>query len=133
MDDQQPPPVQEHTPRLNQILAIPDIAQLHEQFVLADKLQPDQLRQLLVQCGIAFTEQQFRDVFMRINTNRDQLCDWDEFISHLLNGFRDDDPYGETESLQLPIVDAPVLRRSQHRFQIVRIRFCPTVLPVGLR
>lgn len=123
--------VREHTPRLNQILGIPDIAQFHENFVLTNKLQPVQLRQLLAKCGIAFTEQQFLNLFMRINTNRDQLCEWDEFISHLLNGFRDDDPYGQTESLVLPITELPVVRRSQHRFQIVRIRFCPTVMPVG--
>lgn len=66
-----------------------------------------------------------------MNTNRDDRVDWDEFISHLLLGFQADDPYNQKATLNLPIEKAPVVRRSLHNFPIIRIRFCPTVLPVN--
>lgn len=48
----------------------------------------------------------------------------------MLNGFRDDDPYNQKESLNLPIEGLPTVRNSIHRYPIIRIRFNPTVLPV---
>lgn len=65
-----------------------------------------------------------------MNTNRDDHVDWDELISHLLLGFQADDPYNQKETLNLPIEKAPIIRKSLHNFPIVRIRFCPTFLPV---
>lgn len=65
-----------------------------------------------------------------MNTNRDDHCDWNEFVSHLIFGFMTDDPYSQKETLSLPIEDKPIVRKSLHKFLIVRIRFCPIVLPV---
>lgn len=120
---------QKDTPRLHDLLAIPDIEHFRGLFVRNKSFTPLELRQLLLKFRIAFTEDQFTTIFLRINTNRDNRCDWDEFISHLLNGFRDDDPYGQKEALNLPIESQPKIRKSIHRYPIVRVRFCPTVLP----
>lgn len=120
---------QKETPRLHDLLDIPDIEHFRELFVSNSSFNPSELRQLLYNCGVAFTEDQFKTIFLRINTNRDNRCDWDEFISHLLNGFRDDDPYGQKEALNMPIESQPVIRKAIHRYPIVRVRFCPTVLP----
>lgn len=62
--------------------------------------------------------------------SRDDHCDWDEFVSHLIYEFQCDDPNNQKESLNLPIVDKPVVRESNHRFLVVRIRLNPVFLPV---
>lgn len=71
--------------------------------------------------------------FLKINMSRDDHCDWDEFVSHLIYEFQCDDPNNQKESLNLPIVDKPVVRESHHRFLIVRIRLNPVFNPVTYR
>lgn len=71
------------------------------------------------------------EIIIKINMNRDDEVDWDEFVSHLIYEFQCDDPNNQKESLNLPIVDKPVVRESRHRFSIVRIRLNPVILPVN--
>lgn len=55
---------------------------------------------------------------------------WDEFVSYLLLGFQNNDPSNQKETMQQPITGHPVVINSQHRLPVIRIQYCPTVMPV---
>lgn len=139
------------TPRLHEELGSIEIEQLYQMFVDNKKMEPHHLRTVLRKFGLRFSDDQYKTLFLKVqihlirreklyygfdgpssklNTNRDNLCDWDEFVSLMLNGFRDDDPYNQKMSLNLPIEGTPIVRNAIHRYPIIRIRFNPTVMPV---
>ncbi|KAG4072283.1 hypothetical protein HA402_004215 [Bradysia odoriphaga] len=93
------------------------------------KFTINELEEVLKPFDIIFTRDQLKSLFLKINTSRDDHCDFDEFVSHLIYEFQCDDPNNQKECLNLPIVDKPVLRESHHRFLIVRIRLNPVILP----
>lgn len=68
----------------------------------------------------------------QINSNRDNLASWDEFVSYLLLGFQNNDPSNQKETMQQPITGHPVVINSHHRLPVIRIQYCPTVMPVRI-
>lgn len=119
-----------HTPRLHRILTIPDIQQMHAAWLKKGKqYEPELLRELLERHGVGTTDAQMHRLFLCMNTDRDMLCSWDEFVTHLLHGFRDDATYDHDKPLSLPIEKSPTFTKSEHRYPIVKIRFCPSIKP----
>lgn len=55
--------------------------------------------------------------------------DWDEFVSYLILGFKDDEVPTEFKDLDPPISKPPRMLKSNHRHPINRILFSPTVKP----
>lgn len=127
MDDDETP----RSPRLHAQLTISDLHQIYDIFKehLHKQLKPEELRKLITNYGIKTTDAQFKRLFLSLNTNRDNLCSWDEFVSHLVHGFRDEETYEHDKPLGLAIERPPKIIKSMHRYPIVKIRFCPNILP----
>lgn len=118
--------------QLHKILSSNEIENLHEIFCNApnQKCDPIELRKILdQQFGIYYSDAEYENLFLKLNTNRDNQCDWDEFVSLMILGFQEDDPYNQKETLNMPVTGTPLVRKSMHHHSIVRITFCPTVLP----
>ncbi|PZC77345.1 hypothetical protein B5X24_HaOG203504 [Helicoverpa armigera] len=82
------------------------------------------LRTLL---NVEYDDEEFKILFLKINTSRTGELDWDELVSHLILGYFGNDAENQREALQPPIMGLPVILRSQHRHPISRICFCPDV------
>ncbi|CAG9785367.1 unnamed protein product [Diatraea saccharalis] len=107
-----------------------DMVKIKEAFQSADrnKLLPNEFRTVLRNLlNVEYDDDEFKILFMKINTNRNGEIDWDELVSHLLLGYFGNDPENQRASLQPPIMGLPVVMRSQHRHPISRICFCPDV------
>lgn len=118
------------TPKLHKILTKDDIDRLHCIFKssVEEKFSQTQLRNLLEQFNVYYIDNEFENLFLKINTNRDDFVEWDEFISYMMLGFEDDQGDKHKESLDPPIKERPIFKKSKHRHQIIRIELCQTVL-----
>ncbi|CAF4905141.1 WD repeat-containing protein on Y chromosome isoform X1 [Pieris napi] len=115
---------------LHERCAIPDMVKIKELFQAAyrNKMLPNEFRNLLrTLLNVEYDDDEFKILFLKINTSREGEIDWDELVSHLLLGYFLNDPENERASLQLPIMGLPTVMRSQHRHPISRICFCPDV------
>ncbi|XP_060803800.1 WD repeat-containing protein on Y chromosome [Amyelois transitella] len=107
-----------------------DMLNIQEVFQAAyrNKLLPNEFRDMLRNLlNVEYDDEQFKILFLKINTNRNGEIDWDELVSHLLLGYFGNDAENQRESLQPPILGLPTVMRSQHRHPISRICFCPDV------
>uniref|UniRef100_A0A182QKI2 WD repeat-containing protein on Y chromosome n=1 Tax=Anopheles farauti TaxID=69004 RepID=A0A182QKI2_9DIPT len=86
-----------------------------------------ELREVLVVLGLQYTDEQFRTLWLQINTDHDEYCQWDEFLSYLILGFQDDDPLAVKQSLDPPIAGELYLKLSRQVYNIVKVDFCPMV------
>lgn len=115
-------------PRLH-TLSSNSIEELHDVFKSYEgKLKPDDLRQALENHKLYYTDEQFERLFLKINTDRDWQCSWDEFISFLILEFEEDEGDMDKEELDPPIKERPKTKRTRLRHQAVKINYCPTVL-----
>ncbi|XP_028169405.1 WD repeat-containing protein on Y chromosome [Ostrinia furnacalis] len=117
-------------PPLHERCTMPDMVKIKEAFQAAYRnvLLPNEFRTLLRQLlNVEYDDDEFKILFMKINTNRNGEIDWDELVSHLLLGYFANDPENQRASLQAPIMGLPTVMRSQHRHPISRICFCPDV------
>uniref|UniRef100_A0A182W2M9 WD repeat-containing protein on Y chromosome n=1 Tax=Anopheles minimus TaxID=112268 RepID=A0A182W2M9_9DIPT len=104
------------------------IEYLREQFRLRNnRLTLLELRELLFGIGLHYTDEEYRTLCLQINTDHDEYCQWDEFISYLILGFQDDDPLGVKQSLDPPIAGDLCLKLRRQVYTIVKIEFCPIV------
>ncbi|RZC00553.1 EF-hand 8 and/or WD40 domain containing protein [Asbolus verrucosus] len=88
------------------------------------------LRKLLETVGkLTFTDDEFNVMFMKMNSKRDGYVTWDEFISYLILCYEQKEVKAEFDTLENPIPNAATLIRSNHRYTINRIIYCPTVRP----
>ncbi|XP_063708765.1 WD repeat-containing protein on Y chromosome [Culicoides brevitarsis] len=121
------------TPQLHKRLTKENIEKLFLHFRENDetnkKMDRCELRDTFEKFNIYYTDDEFENLFLKINTDRDNLVDWNEVVSYMLIGFEDDFGDKANESLDPPIKEKPVVRRTQQRHHIVRIDFLPTVLP----
>lgn len=119
------------TPQLHKKLTKENIERLHQHFKghVIQKLERSELRDIFEMFSIYYTDDEFENLFLKINTDRDDMVDWDELVSYMLLGFEDDFGDKAKESLDPPIKEKPITRRTRQRYQIVRIDFCPTVFP----
>lgn len=116
-------------PKLHRLLTLNDIEELSDFFSSKEgKLKPIELKKALETYKIYFTEEDFQTLFLKINTDRDQLASWDEFVTYLILGFEDDEGDKDKEELDVPIKEYPVIKRTRHRHPIARIDYFPTVL-----
>lgn len=113
----------ERPERLHEWLSAEDIEYIRNKFIShpLQKLNLRELREVLDNLTIQFTDVEYNRLFLKINQNRDFLCDWNEFISYLIFGFQEDDPSTQKEALILPISTAPVVKKSEHRSPICSI------------
>lgn len=115
--------------QLHQILTANDIEQLHDVFKSREgKLSPEDLRRALEGYKVYFTDEDFERLFLKINTDRDWMCSWDEFVTYLILGFEDDEGDQDKEELDPPIKELPKIKRTRLRHQLVRVNYYPTVL-----
>ncbi|XP_052902916.1 WD repeat-containing protein on Y chromosome [Anopheles moucheti] len=92
-----------------------------------DHLTLVELRELLCGIGLEYTDEEYRNLCLQINTDHDEYCQWDEFISYLILGFQDDDPLGVKQSLDPPISGDLCLKLRRQVYTITKIDFCPMV------
>ncbi|XP_053961506.1 WD repeat-containing protein on Y chromosome isoform X1 [Anastrepha ludens] len=113
----------ERPERLHEWLKAEDVEYIRHKFIShpLQKLNLRELRDVLDNLNIRFTDIEYNRLFLKINQNRDFLCDWNEFISYLIFGFQEDDPGTQKEALILPISTAPVVKKSEHRSPICSI------------
>ncbi|XP_055855750.1 WD repeat-containing protein on Y chromosome-like [Episyrphus balteatus] len=121
--------IEERPTRLHEWLRSEEIEKLHKIFRdhPQQELNNKELRAALKSFNILFTDDEFNRLFLKINQNKDYKCDWDEFVSHLIFGFQDDDPNSEKETLILPISGLPLIKKSEHRTPIVSISHLKTL------
>ncbi|CAH2075872.1 unnamed protein product, partial [Iphiclides podalirius] len=115
---------------LHERCSMNDMVRIKEVFEAANgnKLLENDFRNLLrTLLNVEYDDEEFKILFMKINTSRDGEIDWDQLVSHLLLGYFGSDQEDQDESLQLPIMGLPKIMRSQHRHPISRICFCPDV------
>ncbi|EFA09801.1 WD repeat-containing protein on Y chromosome [Tribolium castaneum] len=88
------------------------------------------LKEILENVGkLQLSDEDFNVIFMRMNTARNGFVNWNEFISFLILCYEQKDVKAEFETLENPIPVAATLVRSNHRYTINRITYCPTVRP----
>lgn len=119
--------ITERSERLHEWLKSQEIENLHKKFLNKGKLTYSELREELENLNIIFTDIEYNRLFLKINQNRDFKCDWNEFISYLIFGFQDDDPSTQKESLILPISEAPIIKKSEHRSPVCGISLLKNV------
>uniref|UniRef100_A0A182SJG1 EF-hand domain-containing protein n=1 Tax=Anopheles maculatus TaxID=74869 RepID=A0A182SJG1_9DIPT len=106
---------------------------LHGQFrVHNDRLTLAELRELLSGIGLHYADEEYRTLCLQINTDHDEYCQWDEFLSYLILGFQDDDPLAVKQSLDPPISDDLCLKLRSQVYNIIKIDFCPMVYYVSV-
>ncbi|XP_055543426.1 WD repeat-containing protein on Y chromosome [Wyeomyia smithii] len=114
--------------QLHRYLTRENIESLHNLFIKRKQLLPDELRwELFDLTGVQFSDEDFSTLFMKINTNRDPFCQWDELISYLILGFQNDDPLAVQESLDLPISSDLSLKLGRQTYPVIKIEYSPTV------
>ncbi|XP_055616482.1 WD repeat-containing protein on Y chromosome [Toxorhynchites rutilus septentrionalis] len=112
---------------LHRYISLDQIEELHEIFEERVELFPEELRSALTDvAGIEFSDEDFELLFMKLNTNWDEFCQWDEFVSYLLLGLQIDDPLAVEEALVLPIADEPDAKLGRQTYQITKIEYSPT-------
>lgn len=85
-------------------------------------LSYNNLRDILsTNLNIHFQDHQYHTLFLKLNQDKDFMCDWDEFVSHLIFGFQQDDPALQKEALTTPINLPPVIKKSDHKGPIISI------------
>lgn len=119
----------ERPDRLHEWLTSDEIEKLHRKFVThpGAKLSYSDLREVLQGIDIHFTDAEYNRLFLKINQNRDFLCDWNEFISYLIFGFQEDDPSSQKETLILPIASQPLVRKTEHRSAVCCLALLKTI------
>ncbi|KAJ8721737.1 hypothetical protein PYW07_002512 [Mythimna separata] len=76
---------------------------------------------------VDYDDEEFKIMFLKMNTSRSGKVDWEEVVSHLILGYFGNDEENKRELLQPPILGLPVVMRSEHTHNISRICFSPTV------
>ncbi|XP_055921416.1 WD repeat-containing protein on Y chromosome isoform X2 [Eupeodes corollae] len=114
---------EERPTRLHERLRRADIEKLYNVFLDHPKqeLNNKELRATLKALNLTFTDDEFNRLFLIINQNKYYTIEWDEFVTHLIHGFQDDESHGEKETLILPISGVPLIKKSEHRTPIVSI------------
>ncbi|XP_058055775.1 WD repeat-containing protein on Y chromosome [Anopheles bellator] len=113
---------------IHRAISVRQIEFLHTTFLAsAGRLTRAELREVLVTIGLRYTDEQYRTLFLQINTDHDEFCQWDELLSYLILGFQDDDPLAVKQSLDLPIADDLEVKLGRQVYTIVKIDFCPMV------
>ena len=69
---------------------------------------------------------------LQMDTNQDNMIDWDELVSHILLEFQEEDAATLQQSLTLPLEGYPKICRTFHRHPLARITFCPAVTLVSI-
>lgn len=118
------------TSQLNKRLTKENINRLHEHFKGCEmgKMNRGELRDTLEKFSIYYNDDEFENLFLKINTDRDDKINWNEIVSYMLLGFEDDFGDKAKELLDPPIKEKPVMRPTRQRYQVVRTDFFPTVL-----
>ncbi|KAH8378190.1 hypothetical protein KR093_009950, partial [Drosophila rubida] len=107
----------EQTERLHDLISKAQLEKLHGFF----NASPNQvvgigdLRRLLEEVDITFSDYTYTRLFLKINQNRDFMIDWNEFVSYLIFGFQEEDPSNQKEALIMPISTMPSVRKTEHR------------------
>ncbi|XP_058452425.1 WD repeat-containing protein on Y chromosome [Malaya genurostris] len=113
---------------LHRYLSQEDVEHLRELFIKRKQLAPEELRaELLKVSGVQFSDEEFETLFMKINTNRDNFCQWDELVSYLILGYQNDDPLAVQESLDLPISSDLSLKLGRQTYPVSKIEYSPFV------
>ncbi|KAJ8721739.1 hypothetical protein PYW07_002514 [Mythimna separata] len=76
---------------------------------------------------IEYDDEEFKILFLKINSSRTGEITWDELVSHLILCYFSNDPENQRGSLHLPILGRPNILNSKHKHRISRICFCPEV------
>uniref|UniRef100_A0A1A9WKV9 Uncharacterized protein n=1 Tax=Glossina brevipalpis TaxID=37001 RepID=A0A1A9WKV9_9MUSC len=112
----------ERPERLHEWLRSEEIEFLHYKFLEKGKLSYPALREELENLNIKFTHLEYNRLFLKISENRNSKCDWNEFVSYLINGFREDHPTcSRDDELTLPIHTPPMVKNSEHRSAVCAI------------
>ncbi|XP_004926930.1 WD repeat-containing protein on Y chromosome isoform X2 [Bombyx mori] len=114
---------------LHERCTITDMLKIKEAFQAnMNKMLPNEFRNLLrTLLNVEYDDDDYKILFMKINTNRTGDIEWDDLVSHLLLGYFASGAEEQRESLQPPIMGLPTVMRSQHRHPVSRICFCPDV------
>lgn len=120
-----------HPQLLHRYLSQKQIDHLHEIFSKRKQLLPDELQtELFDLTGVKFSDEEFQTLFMKINANKDEYCQWDELVSYLILGFQNDDPLAVQESLDLPISQDMSMKLGRQTYPVTKIQYAPLVLYV---
>ncbi|KAH8392209.1 hypothetical protein KR215_003058, partial [Drosophila sulfurigaster] len=107
----------EQTERLHDLISKAQLEKLHECFNACPNqvVGFTELRRLLEDVDVTFSDYTYNRLFLKINQNRDFMIDWNEFVSYLIFGFQEEDPSSQKEALIMPISTAPSVRKTEHR------------------
>lgn len=118
---------------LHQVLGESQITNIKRIFFKQEekRLNPDQLRRALLDHGkVYFPDDDYYNlIFLRINIQQNGFVTWDEFVSHLILGFKIQEVSLEVKSLEEPINKKPRVVKSNHRHPINKIIFNFQVKP----
>ncbi|XP_056644787.1 WD repeat-containing protein on Y chromosome [Diorhabda sublineata] len=95
------------------------------------RINKEQLREVLWRiASIEYDDdKQFDKIFEKMNHTCNGFVTWDEFISYLILGFEQQEISVDYKTLDPPIPVSPTIVKSNHRYNINRITFYPTVKP----
>ncbi|XP_065094978.1 WD repeat-containing protein on Y chromosome-like, partial [Ochlerotatus camptorhynchus] len=115
---------------LHRYLSHDDIEELYKLFFSRrDQILPHELREELYRLtGVQLNDAQFETLFMRMNTNLDEYCQWDELLSYLILGLQNDDPMATMvvqESLDLPISCDTERKLPGQTYPVTKIEYSP--------
>ncbi|CAG9835022.1 unnamed protein product [Diabrotica balteata] len=95
------------------------------------RMNKEQLRDILLKAANILYEEdkQFDLIFQKMDTSCNGYVTWDDFISYLILGYEQQEVSVEYKTLDPPIPDSPTMLKSNHRHNVNRIAFYPTVRP----
>ncbi len=117
--------------QLHQHIEIADLPVIQELFAASpgQQMSREQLRAMFGKFEKYFQDEEFEELFLKMNTSRSDQVGWDEFITFLITLFRN--KKGSSEELQPPVLGLPKSFKTNHEFPVVRLLFCPTVEEPG--
>lgn len=97
--------VAEKTLKLYNALSVEDIATIQEHFrqLKSSGLSYERFRSLLGQFDIAYSDDVFQNVCLKIDLDRDNAINWSEFIAYFILELQNDDNMSARLSIMLPI------------------------------
>ena len=121
----------EQVPKLYDFLSVRDIDNIQKYFKnqKSSGLSYEKFRSLMESFDIFYFDDDFHNVCLKIDLDRDNAINWSEFIAYFILELQNDDNMKERLSIIPPIPKPANVFNSTHRSNIARILFMSDVKP----
>jgi hypothetical protein len=114
--------------KLYEFLSLRDIDSIEEYLKRSDEgISYEEFRQLLTRFNIEYRDNDFENVCLKIDLDRDSRINFNEFIAYFITELQNDDNAAEKLSVVPPIAKSAYVLSTVQRSAILRTFFLPSV------